>query len=102
MQRELDAEELPIHILGVNEAGQDSDNDIICDGRDLPWLQDVADSANVWSSWSVIYRDVVILDRESQRIRAYNLSSHDLGDDADYETLKQLLRDAAAEPPLSR
>ncbi|MBZ0268621.1 hypothetical protein K8I85_10735 [bacterium] len=97
MQGELDTEGLPVHILGVNAAGLESHNAAMCAGRDLPWLQDLADSANVWTSWNVVYRDVVILDRENQRIRAFNLTTHDLDEAADYEALKQLLRDAVAE-----
>lgn len=96
MQKELAADSVDVHILGVNEAGQESDNAVMCAGRDLPWLQDQADAQDVWDSWSVVYRDVVILDRENQRVEAYNLSSHDLDETANYEELKAKLIAAAA------
>lgn len=95
MQKELVADSVDVHILGVNGAGHESDNAVMCAGRDLPWLQDQADAQDVWSSWAVVYRDVVILDRENQRIEAYNLSSHDLGQTASYEELKAKLLAAA-------
>jgi len=97
MQGELGTEGLAVHILGMNEAGEESGNAAMCNGRDLPWLQDVADSAEVWTSWNVVYRDVVILDRENQHFRSFNLSAHPLEITANYESLKQLLRDAVAE-----
>ena len=99
MQQELAAESLDVHILGVNAAGLESGNGAMCSGRDLPWLQDLADDANVWASWAVTYRDVVILDRDNERIDAYNLTTYDLSEAPDYAALKELLRSAAGAAP---
>ncbi len=96
MQSELDQMDLdlPIQILGINEAGYDAYNDYMTFGRNLPWLQDTY-SANVWGTWDVTYRDVVILDADNTRYAVYNLTQHDLHDPDNYETLKQLLLEAA-------
>jgi hypothetical protein len=103
MQQEL-AEthpDLPIQILGVNEAGQEWGNSGIVEGRDIPWLQDVdADEdgqSDVWhDKWDVTFRDVVILDRGNHQVGTYNVTTHDLGNPLNYETLLQMLIDAAA------
>ncbi len=88
MQAELDH----VTIAGVNEAGHESGNEAFTDGRDLPWLQDV-EGVDVWSSWGIDYRDVIVLDGEGYPLFRYNLTEHDLG--TDYDELKQLLDDAA-------
>jgi hypothetical protein len=98
MQGELDAEglALEIQILGINGAGLESGNAAICNGRDLPWLQETP-SGTVWIDWEVAWRDVVILDVENRPVTSYNLSTHRLDVPANYETLKGLIRDAAQE-----
>ncbi len=80
---------MAVHILGVNEIGQESGNAAMTAGRDLPWLQDVP-AADVWKSWNVTFRDVVILDQENFPIAVYNLTIHDLGDANNYAELKAL------------
>jgi hypothetical protein len=63
-------------------------------GRSLPWLREVrADS--VWHSWDVNYRDVVILDAENVPVGVFNLSRHNLGNQVEYDTLKDLLVEKA-------
>jgi len=62
-------------------------------GRVLPWLQDRPD-VDVWLTWQVEYRDVVILDATNRRVGVYNLTLHDLGEPGNLSTLKQLLLDA--------
>src|SRR5262245_6869141 len=99
MQHELDAAAgpgmLPIALLGVNEVGQESDNEVMCDGRTLPWLQDTSQQ-DVWhTKWVVTWRDVVVLDAENRRIAVYNLTTHNLGDPINYATLRDLLLRAA-------
>jgi hypothetical protein len=81
-------------VLGVNAVGQEADNAIMCQGRTIPWLQDVG-SQQVWTSWRVTYRDVVVLDQRNQVTAVYNLTAHDLADPVNRETLKGLIRDAA-------
>lgn len=92
MQKEL-TEELPgsgIAILGVNEAGQESQNDLICEGRDLPWLQETA-SDPIWDLWHVTYRDVIIVDANNEIRAVYNLTEHSLSNSANFGALKELL-----------
>jgi hypothetical protein len=38
---------------------------------------------------------VHIVDRENHRVGVYNLTEHDLGEPANYETLRELLIEAA-------
>ena len=65
------------------------------EGRDLPWLQDTA-ADNVWNTWTHEYRDVRILDREGVEVSVYNLTDNDLGDPANYATLRGAIEDAIA------
>jgi hypothetical protein len=85
----------PIAILGMNEAGQESGNPVICVGRTIPWLQDSQD-VNVWHErWSPTYRDVVILDEKNVKIGVFNLTVNDLQAPANYDSLKSMLLRAA-------
>ena len=96
MQAELDttATNIPVRILGVNATGQESGNSAIVVGNSIPWLQDLA-AQNVWSDWSVTYRDVIVLDDENKVARIYNLTEHDLGNPVYYNQLKGLLVEVA-------
>jgi len=84
----------PVSILGVNETGQESANDLMCQGRTIPWLQDNA-TQNVWGHWNVQWRDVVVLDGDNHIITVYNLTSNDLALAANYAYLRDLLVQAA-------
>ncbi len=98
MQKQLAAEGLPlaVQILGINPAGLESGNALVCAGRDLPWLQEsTADSVSAWGAWGIVYRDVLILDPENEKVTAYNLTTHDLADSANFAALAGLIRDAA-------
>lgn len=99
MQTELEMEDLAreVRILGVNSKGAEAGNSSVCEGRDLPWLQDTADE-DVWGLWAVTYRDVVVADHENRVFAVYNLTEHDLTNPANYEALKAILRDAAGAP----
>ncbi len=104
MQNDLDASypELGIQILGVNGAGLEGGNGSITAGRDAPWLQDL-DSNNdnlsdVWTSWGVAYRDVVILDAENAKVGTFNLTVHNLQIPENYNTLRQMFIDSATIP----
>ena len=92
LQTELDAEvhPLPIDLVGINGIGLEASNPAITAGRTLPWLQDVI-GEDVWQSWAVAYRDVVVLDAENRKVGVYNLTVHDLGVPANYAELKALL-----------
>ena len=97
MQTELTAKRTgsDIAILGVNEQNLEADNAEMCEGRDIPWLQDTT-AVDVWHSWDVTYRDVVILNGENEPVAVYNLTEHDLRDSANYDALKALLLATAA------
>ena len=103
MQREFESEfpELDIQIIGINEAGHETGNAGITDGRDLPWLQDVdgEDSnqlSDVWrDEWQITYRDVVILNASNEIAGVYNLTSNDLASESSYGELKGMLVDVA-------
>ena len=92
----MDAEShvLGVRILGVNGIGLEAANPTICAGRDIPWLQDVA-AEDVWTSWSVTYRDVVILDIDNRVIGVFNVTAKDLDDPTHYAALKERLTNAA-------
>lgn len=98
MQNELNALDLPVdvQIIGVNEAGYESGNDTMTDGRDLPWLQDT-DDAMVWDTWDVAFRDVIIVDERNVEIARFNVTSNSLSSDANYEALRDLFVDAATD-----
>lgn len=85
----------PIRIHAVNGAGHEAANGTAADGRDLPLLQDTV-SADVWTSWEVVYRDVIVLDEDNVQVAVFNLTEHNLAEPADYAELKQILENAAA------
>jgi hypothetical protein len=91
MQDDLDALGLPVQVVihGVNQTGFESGNDDVTVGRDIPWLQDTP-TENVWASWAVGYRDVIILDEDNVPIAVYNLSINNLLLTAKYDELKAL------------
>src|SRR5262245_17633791 len=96
MQRDVDtvATTQPIRLFGVNKIGEDADNGVICQGRTLPWLQDTP-AFDVWDSWHVTWRDVIVLDAENRIVRIYNLTTNDLSDPARYAELRGILLEAA-------
>ena len=102
MQTDLDTNypALDINLLGVNSYDQQSGNTSATTGRDIPWLQDVDSNGNgisdLWTSWEVTPRDVVILDGANQKVGTYNLTVYDLEVTANYNTLRQMLIDAAS------
>lgn len=78
----------------MNQFGFEASNEAMCEGRDLPWLQDDA-TQNVWAAWAVTYRDVIILDEENIPVAVYNLTSQSLAVQANYDALRQLFLDVA-------
>ncbi len=85
---------LPITIVGINEAGHESGNQTFCDGRELPWLQEL-ETGDIWTDWGVTYRDVIIVDGEGRVVAIYNLTDHDLSSPSDYDALKDMLVNTA-------
>ena len=81
---------LPVKIFGVNGIGHEGGNADNCNGRTLPWLQDVA-GVDVWTLWNVTYRDVILLNADNEVVDVYNLTSNDLANPANYEALRNML-----------
>jgi hypothetical protein len=103
LQGEIDAElggepGSKVQFLGINETGLESGNSSVTNGRSLPWLQDTADQ-QVWKSWGIAFRDVVILDAENRPITVYNVTTYNLAVAENYAALKQIMLDAAAKLP---
>lgn len=81
--------------MGIN---RNTDNDAAANhltsyGKTLPWLQDT--QTNVWRSWGAEYRDVIIVDSSNRVVNVLNLTFNDLGQPANKERLKGMLRSAA-------
>jgi hypothetical protein len=83
-----------IHILGLNEAGQERDNSLMSEEGVLPWLQDTVEQ-DVWGEWGVVWRDVVVLDAGNIPRTVYNLTDHDLRRQSAYDSLKAILIEIA-------
>jgi hypothetical protein len=81
---------LDLQILGVSQWPWDRYHELMYGGRSLPWLKETRPDS-VWHRWDINYRDVVILDVENVPIAVFNLSSHNLRDRVEYDSLKTLL-----------
>ena len=97
MQNELNAEypELNIQLLTIGR--DDADDEELAEMSalgDLPMLWDT-DVDDVWESWDVTFRDVVILDENNQKVTAFNLTRYSLGEPENRVSLKALLIDVA-------
>ena len=86
--------DLGIALLGVNGAGFESGIPQMVSERFIPLLQDVVE-VDAWTQWEVVYRDVIILDRDGAPVGVFNLTEHDLSMMGEYEALKGLLLDVA-------
>ena len=64
------------------------------EGVDLPWLQDL-DTTDVWSAWQISYRDVIVLNAENEFESLVNVTTENLTTDVGYNTLKNLIIEAA-------
>jgi hypothetical protein len=79
-----------VRLFGINYPGSESANAAATAGRTIPWLQGTPDQV-VWFHWQVEYRDVVILDPRNVPVARFSLTTFDLGNPADYDSLKTLL-----------
>lgn len=78
----------------MNEAGLESGLEDLAEVTDLPILQD-DETALVWATWSVTWRDVYVLDGDNEVYAVYNLTEHDLSDPVAYAELYDLFVAAA-------
>lgn len=109
MQNELRSEypDMPIQIVGINEYGHESGNPLMTAGRTAPVLQDVDannnGSSDVWHDiWDITFRDVKILNKQNEVVGTVNLTppaGYDLGEEINYDALKQIITDVAHERP---
>tara|TARA_Y100000766_G_C18349809_1_gene338900 strand:- start:25 stop:291 length:267 start_codon:yes stop_codon:yes gene_type:complete len=88
---------LNVTIIGINEIGFESGNPLISSAGDMPMLQDV-EAVNLWDSWAVTYRDVIIVGPDGKKVGVYNLTANNLNNDTPYAELKAMLLDAANLP----
>ena len=89
MQSELDTTDtsVPIDLFGINAVGAESGAPGMASGRTIGLLQDT-EQEDVWGSWEITWRDVVILDGKNEVVAIYNLSEHNLAVPANYDSLK--------------
>ena len=85
-----------IRLLAVNDFGSEAGNPLAVVDRTIPLLQDTAEAA-AWTSWSIEYRDVVILDGENRALGVFNLTDHNLSVKVEYDALLDYLRLQAGE-----
>ena len=97
MQDELNNEypNLNITLIGVNEDGFSSGNASINTVADLPLINDNG-TDQIWNTWGVTFRDVVILNEENQIVASYNLTTNSLNTSSNYDALKALLVNEAS------
>ena len=60
-------------------------------------LQDV-EEVNLWDTWAVTYRDVIIVGPDGKKVGVYNLTANNLNNDTPYAELKEMLINAANLP----
>ncbi len=93
---------LEIELIGINEPNQEAGNANATSGRDIPWLQDTDADGNGFPDisvelWGMSFRDVVVLNGANEKIGRMNLNQDDLADSGNYDSLKELLIEAAME-----
>jgi hypothetical protein len=95
MQREFNAMSglrRPVSITVVATIGSEANPTLLVGMETLPLVLD-SPTANVQRDWMSTVRDVVVLDETGTRQLVYNLTTNNLGDMANYESLKgSLLR----------
>ena len=96
MADEFEEAGLNIKIVGINQDIGASGISRLTDSMDLPVVQDTAERG-VWSDWGAEWRDVFLVNEENVHVGTYNLRSHDLGSDDDYNELKTMFEDMVAD-----
>ena len=80
-----------IGINGVNAVNDDLSGMLL--NNSLPWLQD-NNTEDVWNSWGVKIRDLIIFDRNGEYYTKINLTQMDLDLEQNYNDIKNLLINA--------
>ena len=96
MQAELSQShpDLNITLLAINQINAESGINNFNEGHNLPMVQD-STSEGIWTSWEGGWRDVYILDSNNELIEIYNLTTYNIQDTDNYNTLKEKLISAA-------
>ena len=103
---------LDVNVLGVNERGHESGNELATTDRSLPLLQDVDinndQSSDVWESWDANWRNVRVVDRSNDLQFVVNLLMYPLEDPDDpqadptnFNNLKNVLIGIGKQTPTS-
>ena len=104
MKSEFDSSGAEVVILGIDKLENEDRNitDLISTVT-LPWLRNTGKN-NWWTAWEAQWRDVMILDREGNRVGLINLTDYDastgtfindLSNPENYSSLKQLILNTA-------
>ena len=109
MQAELEIEypQYDIQILAVNQTGNSGGEALVASLGDLPVVQDNS-TVSIWDTWHAMtpnpstnagapWRDIHILNPDSEIISTYNLTVYNLQNTQNYDTLKQMFVDAASQ-----
>ncbi len=96
LQTEIDGLgwEKEVHFLGVNAIDQEGGNNLIPLIARLPWLQDDT-TQHVWESWNATWRDLIILNQDNTPVARFNVTTYNLTDPANFDSLKTLLESFA-------
>ncbi len=81
--------DMEVQILGINDIGFDSGNDLMCATGDLPWMQATVDD-DIWAEWDAGFRDVIILDENNVEVDRFNVTANPLDDPDNYIALREL------------
>lgn len=84
-----------MRFLGVNRADGADDASLATDGHTIALLQD-DEEQDVWGSWEVEWRDLVVLDAENRVVGVMNLTEYDLGEEENVQLVRELVAEAEA------
>ena len=90
MQKDITEQQINAQIIGLNHMDKSGGNELMTEGRDIPWLQDT-ESADVWTEWGVLYRDVIVLNGKNEYVAVINLSLDNLENEESYSELLSLI-----------
>jgi len=99
---DLEYPELQIDILGVNKSDASGHSQMPSAGS-IPWLQDTDTDVNslgdLETEMGANLRDVVIVDSQLEIVGYYNLTTNSLANQANFDSLKGMLVEAATPAP---
>lgn len=84
-----------MRFLGVNRADGADDATLATAEHSIALLQD-DEEQDVWGSWEVEWRDLVVLDAENRVVGVMNLTEYDLGEEENVQRVRELVAEAEA------